>query len=217
MVMKSVICISIIILAYSTSCLADIYKYIDDNGVAHFTNAPRDSKYRKFMSEGSTSNTHTYDHIIDRKAIKYDIEPAIIEAVITAESNWDPKARSNKGAIGLMQLMPGTAKDMKISDPYNPEENIEAGTRYLRYLMNRFDDDLDLALAAYNAGPSRVEKAGGIPSIKETRMYVKSVKSFYQGYSRNKITPIYKFTFKDGTLLYTNNPSPYNQDNLSKF
>jgi soluble lytic murein transglycosylase-like protein len=113
--------------------------------------------------------------------------------------------------------MPATAKDMKISDPYNPEDNIEGGTRYLRYLLNRFNDDLDLALAAYNAGPSRVEQAGGIPSIRETKMYVKSVKSFYQGYAGNKITPIYKVTFKDGTILYTNTPSTYDQHNLSKF
>jgi soluble lytic murein transglycosylase len=217
MIIKCVISISIIILAYSASCLADIYKYIDDNGVAHFTNDPGDGKYRKFMSEGSTSNTHTYDQIINRKSTKYNIEPAIIEAVITAESNWDPQARSKKGAIGLMQLMPATAKDMKVSDPYNPEDNIEGGTRYLRYLLNRFNDDLDLALAAYNAGPTRVEKAGGIPSIRETRMYVKSVKSFYQGYAGNKITSIYKVTFKDGTILYTNTPSTYDQNNLSKF
>ncbi len=217
MIIQSVISISIIILSFSASCFADIYKYIDDSGVAHFTNVPGDSKYRKFISEGSTANTHTYNQIINRKSNKYDIEPAIIEAVITAESNWDPQALSKKGAIGLMQLMPATAKEMKVSDPYDPDENIDGGTRYLRYLMNRFNDDLDLVLAAYNAGPSRVEKAGGIPSILETRMYVESVKSFYQGYSRNKITPIYKITFKNGTILYTNTPSSYNQHNLSKF
>ncbi len=217
MIIKSFIGIFIITLALSSSCIADIYKYVDDNGVAHFTNVPGDSNYSKIISEGSTSSTQTYDHIINRKSIKYDIEPAIIEAVITAESNWNPKARSKKGAIGLMQLMPATAKEMNITDSYNPEENIEAGTRYLRHLLNRFNEDLDLALAAYNAGPSRVEKAGGIPAITETRMYVKSVKSFYKGYSRNKVTPIYKITFKDGTILYTNTPSSNDKHELSNF
>lgn len=216
MIIKLFISISIIILSCSIPSRADIYRYTDQNGVSHFTNIPKDGNYTKIFTEKS-SKTADYDHIIDRKSRKYGIEPAMIEAVITAESNWDPSAISKKGAIGLMQLMPATAKDMKISNPYDPEENIEAGTRYLRHLLNRFNEDLDLALAAYNAGPARVEKAGGIPSFIETNMFVNSVKSFYNGYSRNKVTQIYRVTFNDGTILYTNSPASYNQDNLSKF
>jgi len=209
MIMKLFISISIIILSCCSSSYADIYQYVDKNGVAHFTNVPQGDQYTKIITEVPPF-ADNYDRIINRKSHKYDIEPAIIEAVITAESNWNPQARSKKGAIGLMQLMPSTAKDMKISDPYDPEENIEAGTRYLRHLLNRFNEDLDLALAAYNAGPARVEKAGGIPSFKETKMFVKSVKSFYKGYSRNKVTQIYKVTFNDGTILYTNTPTSHN-------
>ncbi len=215
--MKIVICVSLLIVLSGTSSFADIFKHVDKDGVAHFTNIPGDGDYTLIMSEPVTARTNNYDHIIRKKSGKYNVEPAIIKAVITAESNWDPSALSKKGAIGLMQLMPATAKDMKITDPYDPEENIEAGTRYLRYLLDRFDGDLDLALAGYNAGPSRVEKAGGIPSILETKMYIKSVKSFYENLSKNTLKPIYKVTFSDDTIMYTNTPSPYKQHELSKF
>lgn len=188
---------------------SDIYKYQDDNGVTHFTNIPDNDNYEKIISEPVPVGNNSYNHIISSKSNKYNIEPGIIKAVITAESNWDHRAVSRKGAIGLMQLMPSTAGDMKINDPFDPEDNIEGGTRYLRYLLDRFDNDLDLALAAYNAGPSRVERAGGIPSITETRMYVKSVKSFYEGISKNKLEKIYKIILNDGTVLYTNTPTPY--------
>ena len=216
--MKLLISIAIIMVVSETSSFADIYKHVDKAGVAHFTNIPGNNDYTRIMTEPATpSRTNNYDHIIRRKSDKYNVEPAIIKAVITAESNWDPQAISKKGAIGLMQLMPSTAKEMKITDPYDPEENIEAGTRYLRYLLDRFKEDLDLALAAYNAGPSRVEKAGGIPSILETKTFVRSVKSFYKDLSRNTMKPIYKITFSNGTILYTNTPSPYKQHELSKF
>lgn len=217
MIIKIIISINIIILSYGALSFADIYKHVDENGVSHFTNVPQGNKYKKIITESVSPNTDNYNHIIRKKSDKYDIEPAIIKAVITAESNWDPKAISSKGAIGLMQLMPSTAKDMMIADPYDPEENIEAGTRYLRHLLDKFNEDLDLALAAYNAGPSRVEKAGGIPSILETKMFVKSVKAFYKNKFQKPITQIYKVTFDDGTILYTNTPTPYKRHELSKF
>ncbi len=215
--MKLLISISIIIIASGGPSFADIYKHVDKDGVSHFTNVPDHDNYTLIIAEPSPSSATNYDNIIRKKSGKYNVEPAIIKAVITAESNWDPRALSKKGAIGLMQLMPATAKEMKITDPYDPEENIEAGTRYLRYLLDRFNGDLDLALAGYNAGPTRVEKAGGIPSILETRMFVKSVKGFYKDHSKNTIKPIYKITFSDNTILYTNTPSPYKQHELSKF
>jgi soluble lytic murein transglycosylase-like protein len=123
----------------------------------------------------------SYDHIISIISKKYNIEPSLVHAVIKVESNWDTKAISRSGAIGLMQLMPATARAMGIENPYNPEENIEAGIRYLRHLLDRFNGDLILAIAAYNVGPRRVKKFQGIPPIRETQHYVKKVLSIYNG------------------------------------
>ena len=162
---------------------ADIYKFVDSKGVIHFTNIPQGNGYTKIMEEYTPPSRRSFDTIISSTSSKYNIEPAIIKAVITAESNWNPKAVSHKGAIGLMQLMPSTARDMEINNPFDPEENIEGGTRYLRHLLNRFDGDLDLALAAYNAGPGTVEKSGGIPSIAETHKFVRTVNEIYRGRS----------------------------------
>lgn len=206
--MKKTILICSIVVFINSFCLtlhADIYKHTDSNGVIHFTNIPDGKGYIKILSENNTP-IGEYDHIISTKSYKYNIEPAIIKAVITAESNWDPRAVSHKGAIGLMQLMPTTAEDMLVNNPFDPEENIEGGTRYLRHLLNRFNGDLDLALAAYNAGPARVERSGGIPKIPETVQYVKKVNKLYSGKPKEKRLRIYKVTYDDGSVLYTNTP-----------
>ncbi len=110
-----------------------------------------------------------------------NLDQQLVLSVIAAESNFDPDARSKKGAIGLMQLMPGTAKDMGIDDPWDPESNIKGGTRYLRQMLDRFGQNLELALAAYNAGPGAVEANGGVPPYRETRNYVRRVLSRYRG------------------------------------
>jgi soluble lytic murein transglycosylase len=192
---------------FCTPSHADIYKYTDQKGVTHFTNTPEGKGYTKVITEYKAPSERKYDRIIDQTSLKYNIEPAVIKAVITAESDWNPAAVSHKGAIGLMQLMPGTARDMQVSNPYDPEENIEGGTKYLRWLLNRFNGNLDLALAAYNAGPSKVERSGGIPSIRETSKYVKNVTRIYKGTSEGKNSKIYKVTYDDGTVLYTNTNS----------
>lgn len=207
--MKKAILICSIVVFINSFCLtsrADIFKHTDSNGVIHFTNIPDGNGYTKILSENNAPIIGEYDHIISTKSYKYNIEPAIIKAVITAESNWDPKAISHKGAIGLMQLMPTTAEDMLVSNPFDPEENIEGGTRYLRHLLDRFNGDLDLALAAYNAGPGRVERSGGIPKIPETVQYVKKVNKLYSGKPKEKRLRIYKVTYDDGSVLYTNTP-----------
>ena len=120
-----------------------------------------------------------YNQIINSKSEKYRVERSLIKSVIKVESNWNSKAVSNAGAMGLMQLMPSTAKDLNIRNPFNPEDNIDGGARYLRYLLDKFDGNLTYALAAYNAGPTRVERHRGIPPIEETRQYVKRVLSHY--------------------------------------
>jgi len=207
--MRQALLISAVTLIISTIGLtshADIYKHIDDSGVIHFTNVPSGDGHTKILREHNTQMDGEYDHIISDKSYKYNIEPAIIKAVITAESNWDPRAISHKGAIGLMQLMPTTAEDMQVINPFDPEENIEGGTRYLRYLLNRFNGDLNVALAAYNAGPARVERTGGVPAIPETIQYIKKVNRIYNGKSQTKPLQIYKVTYDDGSVLYTNTP-----------
>lgn len=206
---------------------ADIYKYVDENGVIHFTNTPENSQYKKIISESkpqpqskkNVPNTADYHQIVHSKSAKYNVEPSLVKAVIKTESNWDAAVVSQKGAMGLMQLMPSTANDMDVRNPFNPEENIEGGIRYLRYLLNKFDGDITLALAAYNAGPKTVEKFGSIPPISETQQYVKQVLSIYKNGSKSGSAPtiIYKVIYNNGTILYTNTPFPYEGYNLSKF
>jgi soluble lytic murein transglycosylase-like protein len=120
-----------------------------------------------------------YNRIIKKKSDKYRIESSLLKAVIKVESNWNSEAVSHAGAMGLMQLMPTTAKELKITNPFNPEDNIDGGARYLRYLLDKFNGNLSYALAAYNAGPTRVKQHKGIPPIKETQQYVKRVLSLY--------------------------------------
>ena len=136
----------------------------------------KDTSYYQTSSKSITSAFH---RIINKKSDKYRIESSLIKAVIKVESNWNSEAVSHAGAMGLMQLMPGTASDLKVTNPFNPEDNIDGGARYLRYLLDRFNGNLSHALAAYNAGPTRVKQHRGIPPIKETQQYVKRVLSLY--------------------------------------
>lgn len=112
---------------------------------------------------------------IARVSSRHSLEPALIAAVVKVESNFLPHAVSPKGALGLMQLMPQTAKEQKVSDPFDVESNLDGGTRYLSWLLERYDNNLELALAAYNAGPGAVDRAKGIPPYRETRSYVRRV------------------------------------------
>lgn len=209
-----------------TSVSADIYKFVDENGVVCYTDAPYGKKTQHVSSDKKTRKIEQaaapvvalpkdYSQYIHKAASKYDLEPDLIKAVIKTESNGNHRAVSRKGAIGLMQLMPSTASDMNVSNPYNPEENIEGGTRYLKYLLERFNGNVTLALAAYNSGPKTVEKYGNVPPIDETRQYVKRILNLYNGKKsyafsdmsatpREKHTPIYKVLLEDGTILFTN-------------
>ena len=121
------------------------------------------------------------DSMIAYHSEAQDLDPKLVMALIQAESNYNARAVSKKGAIGLMQLMPGTAKLLRVSDPFDPDENLRGGTTYLRRMIDRFSGRLEFAVAAYNAGPGAVEKHGGIPPYQETRNYVRKVLALYRG------------------------------------
>jgi soluble lytic murein transglycosylase-like protein len=136
---------------------------------------------------GSVGSTLiSFDEIISRYATHYGLDDSLVRAVIKAESNYNPQARSNKGAQGLMQLIPETARDMQVGDPFDPEENIRGGSRYLRLMLDEFGGNVELALAAYNAGPNAVKRFGGIPPYQETQNYVVRVKNYHRQYRREK-------------------------------
>jgi soluble lytic murein transglycosylase-like protein len=164
---------------------ADVHSYTDSQGVVHLYNV------RSHKHAAATRGTDLQvpmallDAVIAERANFYKLPPALVKAVIAVESNFNPWAVSIKGAVGLMQLMPQTAREMYIDDPYDPVKNIEAGTRYLRVLVNQFDGDLIKVLAAYNAGPDQVLKTNGalgIPPIQETQEYVRKVLRSYEAY-----------------------------------
>ena len=166
-----------------------IYRYVDKRGVVHFTNVTPDARYQKIRTtprglrehHGKTLAVKTYDRLIRRAADESGIPPALVKAVIHAESAFNPRAVSPKGAMGLMQLMPGTAKHLGVADAYIAEQNVFGGTRYLRELHDRYGSWTH-TLAAYNAGPTAVDRYRGVPPYAETRQYVRRVLSYYRRY-----------------------------------
>jgi soluble lytic murein transglycosylase-like protein len=167
---------------------ADVYVYKDKQGVLTFTNVPTHQGFRRVIREGYASasslgsSANSYEDLIRSASDRHSVDPDLIRAVIKVESDFDSSARSNKGAMGLMQLMPETARLHNVVDLYNPSANIDGGVRHLKLLLGRYQGDLELSLAAYNAGIKAVEKHGGIPPFAETREYVRRVLSYYQSY-----------------------------------
>lgn len=185
-VMRFLGLIAFFMLLFCEAASADIYRYRDDKGVWHFTNVKSDKRYKLFLrtySKKPNQYIKKYEGIMKQAAGRFRVEFPLIKAVIKAESDFDHKAVSHKGAQGLMQLMPDTAQEMRVGDPFNPEENIFGGTRYLGLLLERFQNNKRLALAAYNAGPEVVEAYEGMPPYPETRTFVKRVLYYYDQYN----------------------------------
>jgi len=174
-----------VLLLYPSTSLSDIYSFTDKNGVVNFTNVPTDPRYKLIIKERHFDpRSINYGSLISRISGKYMVEDTLVRAIIKAESDFNHKAVSNKGAMGLMQLMPGTAEDMDVKNPFNPEENIEGGVRYFKWLLNRFKDNLPLAIAAYHAGGDAVIRYGGIPPFDSTQKYVKQVLKYFKEYKK---------------------------------
>jgi soluble lytic murein transglycosylase-like protein len=181
---------------------ADIYKYVDSDGVVHFATQPDGDKRWRVVIHGNGASKATpapgvipvppsdhniarysrYDEWIHAAATLYQIPEQLVRAIIRCESDYDPRAVSVSGARGLMQLMPDTASLMQVRDIDDPRENIYGGVRLLRILANEFNGDLELTIAAYNAGDGSVIRFGGIPPFQQTREYVVAVTKFYRRY-----------------------------------
>jgi soluble lytic murein transglycosylase-like protein len=181
---------SLLPLAALSVARAEVFVFTDENGVSHYSNVPVDARFKRvdeikddLAPERPASLLHRtdrYTDLIEGVARADGLQPALVRAVLLVESGGDPKAISQKGASGLMQLMPSTAKRYGVSDVFDPEQNIRAGSHYLRDLASRYGNDLKLMLAAYNAGPAAVDQSGRvIPPIKETLDYVPRVLQIY--------------------------------------
>jgi len=191
---RVITCLGIVLwLTGAAAARADIYIYADAAGALHFSNAPTTGDYRFYMKEArpplrdgvsELAWAQRLEPIIEGAAQRHHVDPALVKAVIRAESGFAPRARSPKGARGLMQLMPSTARQHRVERVYDPAENVDGGVRHLRLLLDRYRGDVRLALAAYNAGENAVAAHGGIPPYRETREYVERVLRFRAQYAR---------------------------------
>lgn len=188
----------ILLFALAPSAQADIYSYKDANGVMHFSNAPDNKNYKVVVAAQRDENSFTaprgqiqisragknrYATLVEDAARTYQVDPALLHAVISAESGYNSLAVSHKGAVGLMQLMPETARRYGVENSFDPEQNIRGGTKYLSYLLQLFDNNLELAVAAYNAGEKAVIRNGySIPPYRETLAYVPAVLKLQKKY-----------------------------------
>jgi hypothetical protein len=232
---KIVICSLFLAVLAEGSARSEIYQYVDDAGVIHFTNVPTEStkknsrvRFGKQQSAPPSILSARADAAVPQpteqgdlvpaaylKSIhtaceKYGVDPSLVRAIVKVESDYNPFALSRKGAMGLMQLMPQTATDLNVKNSFDPHENIHGGVRYLRYLLDRYEGNLKLALAAYNSGETAVKRWGTVPPFRETREYVKKVLGLYHGTGTSAFAPrftIYVGQAPDGPLILTDNPS----------
>ena len=192
--LRLVFALAACLLAAGAAANPKIYTYMDAQGQRHYTDVPDNNRYRLlvFSSQDRTASgdrsdmqllakATQYDSIIEQAAAKAALEPNLLRAVIVVESGFNSRAVSKRGAVGLMQLMPATANRFGVSNPYDAGQNVHAGARYLKFLIDRFGHDSRLALAAYNAGEEAVDRNGGqIPPFTETMAYVPRVLKIYK-------------------------------------
>lgn len=200
----------------SPAFASSLYRRVDEEGVTHFTNAPTDPRFKRVGALSGTAQgwfrlpevvRTRYSEEIREIAARHGVDADLVEAVIRVESAFNPRAVSNKGAQGLMQLMPRTASALGVRNVFDPYQNIEGGVRHLRYLLDRYPGNVSLALAAYNAGEKAVDSYHGIPPYAETTQYVQKIlgQSPSLGSSGSQ-TVIYRYIERDGTVTITNVP-----------
>jgi len=218
--------------------VADIYQYTDESGVIHFSNVSGGKNHRRVKTEvprtsdiapsprakqpspaplSSANIPSAYLDIINNACDRHGVDPSLVHAIVKVESDFNPYAMSSKGAMGLMQLMPQTAVELNVKNSFNPMENIDGGVKYLRYLIDRYEGNLSLALAAYNAGETSVKRWGTVPPFKETQQYVQKILKLYNG--RGGFAPrytIYMGYGEDGAILLTDNPSNHQGKTLKR-
>lgn len=185
-------------LSISYVAIADIYKFVDENGLIHYTDQPKNKQYKRVIKTRtprffgsyttpmptihrfSSANKQRFSDLIEQAAYRHQVDPKLVHAVIQTESAYNSTAISSAGAVGLMQLMPDTARRFGVYDRNDPDQNVDGGTRYLKHLIGLFEPNLDLAVAAYNAGENAVMKYNNsIPPYPETQNYVKQVLALY--------------------------------------
>jgi len=193
-------------------CAGHLYTYVDKRGVLHITDFWRGGSA---PVRAAALPPPSLEGIIQQASQEQGLDPSLVKAIIQVESGFNPGALSPKGAMGLMQLMPDTARLYGVKDPWDIAQNVRAGTAYLRDLIQYFNGDLKKALAAYNAGPKAVRDYGGVPPFPETQKYVRDVLSLYptrkvklktSSQGKKSSRPIRRIRLPDGTVLYTNMP-----------
>jgi soluble lytic murein transglycosylase-like protein len=188
-----VVLVAMTLVTFATGTWGSMYICREKSGAVNFTNAPVGANCQVYSltqnigftaNVGTATESTTYDQDIRRIGHRYQVDPPLIKAIIQAESDFDHRAVSRRGALGLMQLMPDTARELHVGNPFNARENIDGGTRYIRQMLDSFNGNLTLSLAAYNAGPGLVSRTGGVPEIPETKQYVAKVLRQYKEYKR---------------------------------
>lgn len=173
------------------------------------TSAKVNPNYRR-ISRGRVVTSEAIDQAIEEAAAKHNVDPNLVRALVKVESNFNPTAVSRKGAMGLMQLMPATARELNVTNPFDPEQNVDAGVRHLKHLLESFNGNVPLSLAAYNAGQGAVQRNGGVPPYAETRNYVRRITSLYgmrnvgMSWSGPTRAPIHVTRDERGVLTFTN-------------
>jgi soluble lytic murein transglycosylase-like protein len=218
-----VLAVAVAALGAPAPSAAETYQFVGPDGTVHFTNAPSDPRYRRManLAKGSTGTAEGFFRVpagvspasltetIREAAQRYGVPEELVSAVIRVESGFNVRAVSRKGARGLMQLMPGTAAILGVSDSFDPAENIDGGVRHLRGLLDMYGNNLPFALAAYNAGAGAVNKHGGIPPYPETQAYVGRILGILGGDTTPALSTSganYRYVNDDGAVVYTNIP-----------
>jgi soluble lytic murein transglycosylase-like protein len=191
-----------------------IVALVDERGHTVYINTGDTLSRVDWVTQSFRPSPEEIDRLVEQTASRFRVDPELVHAIIRVESDYDPKAVSRKGAMGLMQLIPATAQRFGVENPFDPKQNLEGGVNYLKYLLDLFGGDLGLSLAAYNAGEHSVQRSGGIPAFAETRNYVHKVTSLYQTRDAPKPTkttpkepskpPIIRYVDERGVVHYSN-------------